>query len=208
MSALDNVALPESLDCLRSRSALAGGKPSIQDGSDMDAASNRIAVSYGDICELEVDAIVNPAHADLLGGGGLDGLIHDIAGPELLAACRPLGGCRVGDAKATPGFRLPSQWVIHTVGPIWRGGGEGEDELLASCYRASLNEAVRVGARTVAFPGISTGLHRFPVSRAATIAVREVTRFVAESSQPDQVTFVCFDHTSWRAYTSLIGETS
>ena len=208
MSALDNVALPESLDCLRSRSALAGGKPSIQDGSDMDAAPNRIAVSYGDICELQVDAIVNPAHAELLGGGGLDGIIHDRAGPELLAACQALGGCVVGQAKTTSAFRLSAGWVIHTVGPVWRGGGEGEDVLLASCYRASLNEAVRVGARTVAFPGISTGLHRFPSDRAARIAVREVIKFLAGSRHPDHVTFVCFDNQSWRTYTNLIGEMS
>ena len=174
----------------------------------MDAAPNRIAVSYEDICELEVDAIVNPAHADLLGGGGLDGLIHDRAGPDLLVACQALRGCAVGQAKTTPAFALPARWIVHTVGPIWRGGAEGEDELLASCYRASLDEAVRVGAQTVAFPGISTGLHRFPVDRAARIALREVTTFLARSRNPDHVTFVCFDNQSWRMYSSLIGEMS
>lgn len=153
---------------------------------------------------MAVDAIVNPAHVDLLGGGGLDGLIHDKAGPDLLAACRALGGCDVGGAKTTPAFRLAARWVVHTVGPIWHGGSEGEDDLLASCYRASLSEAVRVGARTIAFPGISTGLYRFPPERAARIAVAEVTKFLGTSVHPERVTFVCFDNRSWQCYFSLV----
>jgi O-acetyl-ADP-ribose deacetylase (regulator of RNase III) len=161
-------------------------------------------VVYDGICGLEVDAIVNPAHADLLGGGGLDGLIHDGAGPELLDACRRLAGCEVGHAKTTPAFRLPARWIIHTVGPIWSGGSKNEESLLASCYRESLREALRVGAQSVAFPGISTGLHRFPLQLAAQIAVREVQSFTEHFETPARVTFVCFDNSSWAAYNSLI----
>jgi O-acetyl-ADP-ribose deacetylase (regulator of RNase III) len=137
-----------------------------------------MAAAYADICSLAVDAIVNPAHRDLLGGGGLDGMIHDAAGPELLEACRRLGACGAGDAKVTPGYGLPVRWIIHTVGPIWRGGGNGEDTQLASCYRRCLEEAAGAGAETLAFPGISTGLHRFPVELAARIAVGEVSHFL------------------------------
>jgi O-acetyl-ADP-ribose deacetylase (regulator of RNase III) len=159
---------------------------------------------YADICSLPVEAIVNPAHADLLGGGGLDGAIHEAAGPRLLEACRALHGCPVGEARITPGFDLPARWVIHTVGPVWRGGREGEETLLASCYRRSLEHAARVNARSIAFPGISTGLHRFPIALAARIAVREVDLFVARSACPAVVLFACFDHQALEVYQGLL----
>ncbi len=171
----------------------------------MNELRHRLVAEYADICSMVVDAIVNPAHHDLLGGGGLDGMIHDTAGPELLAACRLLGGCDVGDAKATPGFRLPARWVIHTVGPIWRGGSDGEDEKLASCYRRCLEEAAALGAESLAFPGISTGLHGFPVDRAASIAVTEVRRLLGRSSATLKVAFACFDNASITAYERLLG---
>ena len=172
----------------------------------MNELRHRVVAEYADICGMVVDAIVNPAHHDLLGGGGLDGMIHDAAGPELVGACRLLGGCEVGDAKATPGFRLPARWVIHTVGPIWRGGNDKEDLKLASCYRRCLQEAAALGAETVAFPGISTGLHGFPVDRAASIAVTEVLRSLEWLSLLRMVTFVCFDNASITTYERLLSE--
>ncbi len=169
-------------------------------------ANDRVRADYVDICGLAVDTIVNPAHRDLLGGGGLDGMIHEAAGPELLEACRKLNGCEVGDARTAPGFMLPALWVIHTVGPIWHGGHESEDELLGSCYRRCLEEGRRVEAQSIAFTGISTGLHRFPVDRAAAIAVEEVRRFLERSEVPRSVIFACFDNSSLRAYDQLLGE--
>jgi len=145
-----------------------------------------------DITAEGVDAIVNAANPSLLGGGGVDGAIHRAAGSELLAACRVLGGCRTGDAKATPGFGLPARWVIHTVGPVWRGGGEGEAELLASCYRRSLEVADGLGARSVAFPAISTGVYGYPPAEAATVAVDTILAAEA-TSQVELVRLVAFD---------------
>jgi O-acetyl-ADP-ribose deacetylase (regulator of RNase III) len=136
--------------------------------------TDRIEVIQADITTLPVDAIVNAANSSLLGGGGVDGAIHRAAGPSLLEATRKIGGCPTGEARLTPGFDLPAKWVIHAVGPVWQGGNAGEDELLASCYRESLKLAASVGARTVAFPAISTGAYGFPLERAARIAVAEI----------------------------------
>jgi O-acetyl-ADP-ribose deacetylase len=149
-------------------------------------------VVSGDITKLAVDAIVNAANSSLLGGGGVDGAIHRAAGPELVAACRLLGGCDTGDAKITPGFRLPAKFVIHAVGPVWRGGTNGEPELLASCYRRSLEVAIANGVRTIAFPAISCGIYGYPIDAAAEIAVGETKRVLADSDSIDRVLFVAF----------------
>ena len=150
----------------------------------------RLQIARGDITEQDVDAIVNAANSSLLGGGGVDGAIHRAAGPELLEHCRTLGGCATGQAKITPGFRLAARWVVHTVGPVWRGGDDGEAELLASCYRESLARADEVGARTIAFPAISTGIYGYPVPAAARIAVTTVD---STPTSVEEVRFVCFD---------------
>lgn len=156
----------------------------------------------GDITAAEVDAIVNAANTSLLGGGGVDGAIHRAAGPDLLDACRPLGGCRTGDAKATPGFRLPARWVIHAVGPVWRGGTAGEAELLASCYRRSLEVADGLGARSVAFPAISTGVYGYPAEEAATIAVDTIR---ATPASVELVRLVAFDDRTLALYEARLG---
>src|SRR6266478_1047717 len=150
-------------------------------------ASNRIAVVEGDITKQQVDAIVNAANTTLLGGGGVDGAIHRAAGSELLEECRKLRGCATGEAKITKGYRLPAKWVIHTVGPVWRDGSRGEDELLASCYRSCFALIEQHGIRTVAFPSISTGAYGFPMERAARIAVTETKKFLEGNTALEQV---------------------
>jgi len=165
--------------------------------------NSRLVLEIGDLTQYSVDAIVNAAHESLLGGGGVDGAIHTAAGPELLEACRPLGGCQPGEAKITDGFRLPARKVIHTVGPRWRGGGSGEDEILASCYRRSLALACAHQLTTVAFPAIGTGVFRFPPDRAAKISLRAVVDFLDSEAGESlkRVTMVYF-----RAETVTVAE--
>lgn len=167
---------------------------------------NVIEVIEGDITRQQVDAIVNAANTSLLGGGGVDGAIHRAAGPDLLAECRTLQGCTTGDAKITRGHRLPARWVIHTVGPVWRGGHDFEDELLANCYRRSLEVAVQNGVRSLAFPAISTGVYGFPLERATRIAVREVRAFLEKEPGVEKVLFVCFDRRTRECYERVLGE--
>lgn len=162
----------------------------------------RLSAVLGDITRLAVDAIVNAANESLLGGGGVDGAIHRAAGPDLLAECRALGFCPTGEARITRGYRLPARFVVHTVGPIWRGGGQGEARLLALCYRSALAAAVDAGARTVAFPCISTGIYRYPSEQAAKIAV-ETIRFYADESM-DSIVFCCFSQRDVDTYQRLL----
>ena len=166
----------------------------------------RICIIQGDITKIEADAIVNAANNTLLGGGGVDGAIHRAAGPELLKECRNLNGCETGKAKITKGYKLPAKYVIHTVGPIWHGGNNNEDQLLASCYRNSLQLAVENGIRTIAFPSISTGAYRFPVRRAARIAMQEISGFLEENGSIDKVFMVCFDEGTMEAYIEAFRE--
>jgi len=162
----------------------------------------QLEVALGDITAEHVDPVVNAANTSLLGGGGVDGAIHRAAGPELLDACRALNGCAFGDAKATPGFALPARFVIHTVGPIWRGGGAGEARLLASCYRRCLEVADEIGAASVAFPAISTGAYGYPVRDATRIAVSTVR---STMTNVEHVRFVCFDAAVHELYVAEIG---
>ena len=166
----------------------------------------RIEVIKGDITSLDVDAIVNAANNTLLGGGGVDGAIHRAAGPGLLDECRGLNGCETGKAKITLGYDLKARHVIHTVGPVWCGGYRDETELLASCYRSSLALAKKNRIKTIAFPGISTGVYRFPKELAAVIAVNETKRFLNESSIPEKVTFVAFDDENYKIYRKLLDQ--
>ena len=162
---------------------------------------DRIELVEGDITTLRVDAIVNAANTTLLGGGGVDGAIHRAAGPDLLEECRTIGGCSTGEARISRGYSLPARQVIHTVGPVWRGGMQGEDELLAACYVRTLALAANRSIRTIAFPAISTGAYRFPATRAASIAVREVRAFLNRALWAfDQIVFVCFGPEARRAY--------
>jgi O-acetyl-ADP-ribose deacetylase (regulator of RNase III) len=160
----------------------------------------RLSIVQGDITQQAVDAIVNAANTTLLGGGGVDGAIHRAAGPELLEECRKLGGCATGDAKMTKGYTLPAKYVIHTVGPVWNGGGHGEDERLASCYRRCFEIAKEHGFQSIAFPSISTGAYRFPVERAARIALREIKRALDENPTLNDVRVVCFDSHTYACY--------
>jgi O-acetyl-ADP-ribose deacetylase (regulator of RNase III) len=153
----------------------------------------RIEIMQADITKLKVDAIVNAANNSLLGGGGVDGAIHRAAGPELLIECRSLGGCQTGQAKITQGYRLPARFVIHAVGPVWSGGRSSENELLASCYRTSLQIAVNNNLSTIAFPAISCGVYRFPIPQACRIAMHEVYDFLAKNESIQKVIFACFD---------------
>lgn len=163
-----------------------------------------LRAAQADITTLPVDAIVNAANSSLLGGGGVDGAIHRAAGPELLQECRRLGGCQVGDAKLTQGYRLPAKFVVHTVGPIWRGGGAGEPESLASCYRRSLEVAAEHGVRSIAFPSISTGVFGYPIQLAAAIAVSTVSSSLARFDSIQEVVFCCFSAGDLALYQKLL----
>jgi len=166
----------------------------------------RISLYFGDITTLEVDAIVNAANTTLLGGGGVDGAIHAKAGPRLLDECRTLGGCNTGDAKATSAYRLPSRFVIHTVGPVYRGGNNNEAHLLSSAYWRSLEVALEIGAKTIAFPAISTGVYAYPLEEATSIAISTVDKFLAEVAEDkiEAVVFVSFDQKTYSIYEKMV----
>ena len=166
--------------------------------------NTNIEILQGDITRMETDAIVNAANNSLLGGGGVDGAIHRAAGPELLEECKNLNGCPTGEARITGAYRLPSDHVIHTVGPVWKGGNKNEDDLLAACYENSLKLAAGNGCRSVAFPNISTGVYGFPKERAAKIAMATVRKFLNEHGLPEKVVFVCFDIENFDLYSGFM----
>ncbi len=166
----------------------------------------RLSVVKGDIVKAKTDAIVNAANTSLLGGGGVDGAIHRAAGPELLTECETLNGCPTGEAKITKGYKLKAKYVIHTPGPIWRGGKWDEEELLANCYRNSLRVAEENGVKTIAFPSISTGVYRFPVDLAAQIAVCEILTYLEAHPKMEQVVLVCYDEKTKAAYEKALQE--
>jgi len=166
----------------------------------------RIEIIEGDITKLEVDAIVNAANTSLLGGGGVDGAIHRAAGVKLLEECRKLNGCLTGESKVTKGYNLPAQFVIHTVGPIWRGGNNNEDELLTNCYYNSLKIAVKIGIKTIAFPAISTGIYSFPLERATRIAINSTKDFLNHNEKLDKVLFCCYNNEVKSAYEKIFKE--
>lgn len=178
----------------------------VADGTGLAGAAARMRVVEGDITRLDVDAIVNAANAGLAGGGGVDGAIHRAAGPELSAACRAIGGCPTGEVRITPGFRLPARFVIHAVGPVWQGGGAGEADLLAGCYRNALELAARQGLATVAFPAISTGIYGYPPEAAAPVAVRAAAEVLAREPGLREVTFCCFGAASARLHRRAVEE--
>lgn len=168
--------------------------------------TGRIEIIKGDITNLEVDAIVNAANNSLMGGGGVDGAIHSAAGPDLLDECKRLNGCETGKAKITKGYRLKAKHIIHTVGPVWRGGYRDESEMLASCYQSSLEVAKEKKIKTLAFPGISTGAYRFPQDLAAMIAINETRRFLNKNKFPEKVTFVTFSDENYESYRKILDQ--
>lgn len=168
--------------------------------------SNKISLIQGDITTLAVDAIVNAANESLLGGGGVDGAIHRAAGCELLEECRSLGGCQTGQAKITKGYQLPAKFVIHTVGPIWRGGTNSEAELLSSCYTSSLQLAVENEVKTIAFPAISCGVYGYPVKEAARVAIASILEFLKQHDSLEKVLLVCFDNRAYQTYLEVAKE--
>lgn len=165
---------------------------------------SRIHLTLGDITTMAVESIVNAANTSLLGGGGVDGAIHDAAGPELLKECEAIGGCPTGEARITKGYNLNAKHIIHTVGPVWRGGEKGEAELLRSAYNNSLRLAKENKIKTIAFPNISTGVYRFPKRMAARIAIGEVTEFIKKNKHPEEVYFVCYDEDNYNNYKDLL----
>ncbi len=171
--------------------------------SDMELM-RKLQIVEGDITRQSVDAIVNAANNSLLGGGGVDGAIHRAAGPRLLEECRKLHGCATGSAKKTQGYHLPAKWIIHTVGPVWRGGSHDEDRLLGDCYRNCLRLAEESGLKSIAFPAISTGVYGFPVERASRIALAEIKKHLNKSPLPEKAIIVCFDPHTYQIYCNLV----
>lgn len=199
-----NLSSPSSLIVLLENFLNVNLKNQIQLFTKRWCMNSKIELYKGDITKLKVDAIVNAANSSLLGGGGVDGAIHRAAGPELLEFNKKLGGCRTGEAKLSPGFKLPAKFIIHTVGPVWQGGTNNEDELLANCYRNSLKLAVDNQIKTIAFPAISTGVYSFPLERATKIAVTEVKKFLEKNDSIERVIFVCFDDRTYETYEKVL----